>query len=175
VNHCIHCGYTLPDTEGWPRQCEGCRRFNYNSPKPVVVVHAHARGKHGIGPVIIQRGIEPYKDEWAFPGGYLDHAEDWRQAAVREFREEVGVTLDIRFLRLVRVVTTKTNFCVLFVHYDGDVLRSEDWQKHDLTKTTNDRGVQEVVKISVATPDTVLGVPSHQEFREWQRSGAATP
>ena len=41
--------------------------------------------------LLIQRGGEPYKGEWAFPGGFLRMKETALQGALRELREETGL------------------------------------------------------------------------------------
>lgn len=167
--HCIPCGHPLDgDADAWPKKCSGCGEFNYNSPKPVVAVIAYAQGDTGgAGPVIIKRGIEPYKGTWAFPGGYIDHKEPWQKAAIREFQEEVGITLEARFLMLIEVVVTESNFCVMFVGYKGPGISPEDWADHDLSSCINDRGDQEILDIAIAQQGQTLGVPSHQWL--WER------
>lgn len=41
--------------------------------------------------LLIQRKHEPFKDMWAFPGGFLDYDEDLIDCAKRELEEETGV------------------------------------------------------------------------------------
>ncbi len=41
--------------------------------------------------LLIQRLNSPYKNKWAFPGGFVDMDETLEQAAVRELAEETGV------------------------------------------------------------------------------------
>lgn len=45
--------------------------------------------------LLIQRGKDPYKGCWAFPGGFMDMDETTEECAIRELREETGLTLKL--------------------------------------------------------------------------------
>ncbi|MBD3636991.1 MAG: NUDIX hydrolase [Crocinitomicaceae bacterium] len=51
--------------------------------------------------LLIKRKNEPYKNKWAFPGGFLDEGETLQEAAIRELKEETDV--DIHELRQLHV------------------------------------------------------------------------
>lgn len=41
--------------------------------------------------LLIQRGNEPFKNKWAFPGGFIEMDETLEESAVRELHEETGL------------------------------------------------------------------------------------
>ena len=43
--------------------------------------------------LLIQRGSDPYKGYWAFPGGFLEMDETVARCAERELEEETGIVL----------------------------------------------------------------------------------
>ena len=110
------------------------------------------------------RGIQPHKDTWAFPGGFLDHSEDWALAAARETHEETGVLFQAEDMRLLDVVTTPTNYLVMFVSTPVIPVGETTWEDHDLPETLNDKGEQEVLDINLIFDRRVLGIPSHNTF-----------
>ena len=42
--------------------------------------------------LLVRRGVHPYKDHWALPGGFLRNGETVEQCALRETQEETSVT-----------------------------------------------------------------------------------
>ena len=43
--------------------------------------------------LLIQRGGEPFKGCWAFPGGFMEMDETTEQCAIRELEEETGLKI----------------------------------------------------------------------------------
>ena len=46
--------------------------------------------------ILIKRKYNPYKDCWAFPGGFVDYGETTEDAAVREAKEETSIDVDLQ-------------------------------------------------------------------------------
>ena len=161
MKHCTHCGAILPIIQRWPHQCRSCLKYLSNGPAAVVAVIMHTVE----GRLLVRRGIEPHKGTYAFPGGYIDHQETWQEAAIREVKEETGVTIDSKDLFLAKVEGTPTNFLVFFVEYRR-VIQRDEWLYHDLTRCINDKGEQEIFDIISAPLDMkmALGIPSHQRY-----------
>ena len=50
--------------------------------------------KNNLSVLLIKRGIEPFKDQWALPGGLVLNDETLEEAVLRELKEETGITID---------------------------------------------------------------------------------
>lgn len=70
------------------------KRYCYKYPHPAVTTDCVIFGFDGsqLKVLLIERGIEPYKGRWAFPGGFLNMNETAEQGALRELQEETGLT-----------------------------------------------------------------------------------
>lgn len=69
------------------------QNYCYKYPHPAVTSDCVIFGFDGVAikVLLIQRGIEPYKDKWAFPGGFMQIDETVEECAKRELEEETGL------------------------------------------------------------------------------------
>lgn len=70
------------------------KNYCYKYPHPSVTTDCVIFGFDGsrLKVLLIERGIEPYKGMWAFPGGFLNMEESAEEGALRELQEETGLT-----------------------------------------------------------------------------------
>ena len=66
--------------------------YTYKYPRPAVTADCIVITKEENAKVLlIQRGNEPDKGTWAFPGGFMNMDETTEQCAIRELEEETGL------------------------------------------------------------------------------------
>ena len=71
----------------------GEQKFCYKYPHPSVTADCVIFGFDSVAikVLLIQRGIEPFKGKWAFPGGFMKMDETAEECAKRELEEETGL------------------------------------------------------------------------------------
>ena len=75
--------------------------YTYEYPRPSVTTDCVIFGydiKEGLSVLLIERGVEPYKGRWAFPGGFLRMDETTEAGALRELKEETEFDVEKGFL-----------------------------------------------------------------------------
>lgn len=68
-------------------------KYCYRYPHPAVTADCVIFGMDGldIKVLLVERGREPFKGYWAFPGGFMNIDESAEECAVRELKEETGL------------------------------------------------------------------------------------
>ncbi len=128
-SHCSYCGTAFAPDADWPRTCPGCTETTWRNPLPVAVVLLPVTSGNGSrGLVVVRRDIEPARGELALPGGFIEIGETWREAAVRELREETGLPASPDEIRLFDVASTPSTiniFALLPPRPAGELPASE--------------------------------------------------
>lgn len=100
VNYCQVCGHAMTDQIkfGKPhRVCLACGFIHFDDPKVAVVAFVEKDRRV----LLIHRAMNPARNLWALPGGFVDYGENPSEAVVREVHEETS--LDVRVTRLIGV------------------------------------------------------------------------
>ncbi|MCR5132291.1 MAG: NUDIX hydrolase [Prevotella sp.] len=69
------------------------KKYCYAYPHPSVTTDCVIFGFDGtkLNVLLVERGVEPYKGRWAFPGGFMKMNETALEGAKRELEEETGL------------------------------------------------------------------------------------
>jgi ADP-ribose pyrophosphatase YjhB (NUDIX family) len=109
-SHCSYCGSAFADDLAWPRTCGSCGQVSYLNPTPVAVLLLPVDR----GLLVVRRDFGRAKGKLALPGGFVDVAETWQEAAAREVFEEAGVRVDPEMVRDFRVLSAPDGTILIF-------------------------------------------------------------
>ena len=129
--YCLYCGTALVEKfcEGALRRyCNRCNEPIYENPLPatcLVVVDKKDRV------LLVKRSVEPKKGFWCLPGGFMELSETPEQAALRELKEETGLSGKIDMLLGVSANPSTLYHTVLMVgylvkSYSGTLIAGDD-------------------------------------------------
>ncbi len=94
--------------------CERCSEPIYENPVPATaVVVVDQTGNL----VLVKRGVDPKKGYWCLPGGFMEIGETPEQGALRELKEETGLSGKIDRLLGVTAAASDLYNTVLMVGY----------------------------------------------------------
>ena len=70
------------------------KKYTYKYPHPSVTTDCVIFGFDGnkLKVLLVERGVGPFKGKWALPGGFLKMDESAEEGALRELKEETGLT-----------------------------------------------------------------------------------
>lgn len=101
------------------RACPACGYVHFTDPKVGVGVLVIRDDKI----LLVRRAVQPEIGKWSLPAGFLDRGEDPREVAIREAREETG--LSVRIHSLVDVYFNPPNpqgGASIFILYSAEVI-----------------------------------------------------
>src|SRR5574344_2862875 len=86
------------------------KKYSYAYPHPAVTTDCVLIGTQSndkeMYVLLVQRGREPFKGYWAFPGGFLNIDEEAEVGAARELKEETNITIEPKKLLQLHTFAT---------------------------------------------------------------------
>lgn len=119
--YCLNCGHRLEKKiiENRKREiCPLCGWVNYIQLK----VTAGMLVVQDSRLLLVQRAMEPWKDYWYLPAGYVENDETPLKAAEREVREETGLEIKARRLENIYFYNDDPRGNGLLILYSGRVV-----------------------------------------------------
>lgn len=159
---CVNCGIPLEGRLVEDHEVEACPRCDFilwRDPKVVTLVAIESGG----GLLLGRRAIHPGYGLWCLPGGFVNHDEDPKEAAVRECLEEVCAEVEILSLLGVYHIRKRDAASMVAIGYRGRLAAGA-------RPTPGPEMLEVGVFDSGGLPD--LAFPSHaQAVRDWLRIG----
>ena len=162
---CVNCGSPLQLRVIEGRDLEACPNDDFvlwRDPKVAAAVVV----EHAGGIVVGRRAIEPGYGLWCLPGGFVNHDEDPKDAAVRECLEEIGARVELTELLGLYHVAKTTAPSIIGIAYRGRLVDGEEI-----------RAGSEMLELGVFRPDALppLAFPSHREvLKKYEAAGAGS-
>lgn len=94
-------------------------KYCYKYPRPAVTTDCVILGWDGnLKVLLIERGRQPFRGCWAFPGGFLEMEEDAEACARRELEEETGLkAVELQQLHTFSAVDRDPRYRVISIAY----------------------------------------------------------
>lgn len=129
--YCHSCGGPLIEKfwEGSIRPfCRNCNEPIYENPVPATAVVVAGNDQSIL---LVKRSVAPKVGMWCLPGGFMELGETPEQSALRELKEETGISGKISDLLGVASNTSPRYHTVLLIgylvkHYSGTLVPGDD-------------------------------------------------
>ena len=132
-NFCPMCRTELIYNELFDRlrqQCPKCGWIHFQDPKVGAGVLAEKEGRVLLG----RRGVNPGLGLWCFPSGFMEIDESPEQAAIREFKEETGLEVELTGLFDIFHFFSNTKGTGVLILYQGNILNGIPTAMDDLAE-----------------------------------------
>lgn len=148
ITYCINCGKRHLE-KTFPKKCSSCNHEMYLNPTPVAILVVRTNN----GVLLVRRNIPPQKDLWAFPGGFINNNESPQEAAIRELKEETGLSY-LGELEFINLYSSSNKILIFLITKDILNIPSNYVFKQNI----------EVSEIKFVSKEEQLAFPTHSEI-----------
>ena len=129
--YCYFCGTKLKDafSEGRIRRfCDNCQEPIYENPVPATCLVVINKSEQVL---LVKRNVPPQVGFWCLPGGFIELEETPGKSALRELKEETGLSGKIQSLQGVishpnSLYNTVIIICYLVKSFSGTLIAGDD-------------------------------------------------
>lgn len=101
--------------------------------------------------LLVQRMNEPFKDQWALPGGFVEEGEDLETAARRELKEETGIEVpDMEQIQAFGQPDRDPRGHTVSISFLSRIFCEEDLKPADDAKDARWFNIEEVIDMQLA-------------------------
>jgi NADH pyrophosphatase NudC (nudix superfamily) len=147
--HCIYCGGSVSISRN-KITCQHCHKARFVNPSPAVTALLLRNDEI----LLVKRAVDPSKDKWDLPGGFIDLNENYENAIQREMQEELGIKIkSLTYFNSVieRYLYQEVNEYVLVVNFLA-VSESEEFKPDDDIADAKYFNLNEALQLELAFP-----------------------
>ena len=155
IKFCVRCGGAMELRQAFGALrpvCPHCGRTHFVDPKVAAALLLERGGKV----LLVRRAGPPEQGKWTLPAGFVDGAENPEAAALRETREETGLTARVTALDDVIAGQEHSEGASIVIVYRGEIVSGEPTPGDD-ADALRWFGPGELPELAFAATKKVLG------------------
>ena len=140
------------------QQCPACEWIHFQDPKVGAGVMVEQKGQILLG----RRGVDPGRGLWCIPSGFVEIDESPEAAAVREYKEETGLDIQLTGLFDIFHFHSAVKGAGILILYSGRIIGGTPRPMDDLVELTF------YAPAGLPADDEIAFASNRQALQRWQ-------